>query len=389
MTLRRLVARHVLARPARAALLAGLAGLTVFLLVFLRTIVTGLTAGAEAASPDRLMVQSGIGPMAELPVAYLEPLRQVPGVGSVARWSWFGGRLAGDDAFFACMAVDLDVALAQYPEFTLPDEQRAAALADRRGIVVGRELARRHGWKVGDTVPVEGTMFPLDDGRAWELTVRGVYASTDPSLPEVVVFMHWAHLEETRRGLVLGAATAGTVSLFSVRVAPGADPAAVAAAVDARWAAGPVRTHTQTERMHRTEEVGMLTSMIGWLSFIGGVVVLAMLVMVANAMGITVAERRREAGILLALGFPDHVVARLVVVEAASVVGTGGLLGTTLAVAIAPLVRRALTFGGYHVRVETVALAVAASVAVGIVGGLVPALRLGRVRPVEVFREEA
>lgn len=388
MTLRRLVLRHVTAHPVRAVLLAGLAALSIFLLVFLRTVVTGLGAGAAAAAPDRIMVQSGVGPMAELPASYLDTLREVPGVGSVARWSWFGGRLAGDDAFFACMAVDLDVALAQYPEFEVPADERAAALADRRGVVVGRDLARRHGWRVGDAVPVLGTLYPRDDGRAWELTVRGIYRSTDPSMPEVVVFMHWDHLEETRRTLRLASATAATVSLFSVKLAPGATPEAVCAAVDARFAAGPIRTHTQTERMHRAEEVGMLTSMVGWLGTLGGVVVFATLLLVGNAMGIVVADRRKEAGVLLALGFPDHVIARLVVLEAALVVGLGGLVGTAASVAIGPLVRRALAFGGYVVRPGTVAAAVAVSVALGVLGGLLPAWRLGRVRPVEVFREE-
>ena len=389
MTLRRLVLRHVLARPVRAALLAGLASLSVFLLVFLRTVVTGLAAGAAAAAPDRIMVQSGVGPMAELPASYLDTIRGLPGVGSVARWSWFGGKLAGDDAFFACMAVDLDVALAQYPEFVLSAAERAAALADRRACVVGAELARRHGWRVGDTVPIEGTLYPLDDGRAWELTVRGIYRSTDPSLPEVVVFMHWEHLEQTRRTLWFGAVTAATVSAFSVRTAPGWRAEDVCALVDARYAAGPIRTHTQTERLHRAEEAGLLTTMVGYLGAIGGVVVLATLLLVGNAMGITVADRRTEAGILLALGFPDHVIARLVLLEAAVVVGLGGLLGTAASVAIGPFVRRALAFGGYVVRADTVALAVGVSVALGLVGGLVPAMRLGRVRPVEVFRAEA
>ncbi len=334
------------------------------------------------------MVQSGVGPMAELPSSYLDTIRELPGVASVARWSWFGGKLPGDDAFFACMAVDLEVALAQYPEFVLPPGQREAALADRRGVVVGAALARRRGWRLGDTVPVEGTLYPLDDGRAWELTVRGIYRSTDASLPEVVVFMHWEHLEETRRRLRYGALTAATVSAFSVRTAPGWRAADVCALVDARYAAGPVRTYTQTERMHRAEEVSMLTTMLGYLGFLGGVVVFATLLLVGNAMGITVAERRKEAGILRALGFPDHVVSRLVVLESVAVVGLGGSLGTALSVAVGPLVRRLLTFGGYSVRPDTIALAVAVSLALGLVGSLAPAIRLGRVRPVEVFREE-
>ncbi len=389
VTLTRLVARHVLGQPARAGLLLGLVALTLFLVVFLRTIVTGLRAGVETAAPDRLMVQSGVGPMAELPAAYLESVRAVDGVESVARWSWFGGKYREGEAFFAAMAVDLDAVLAQYPEFVLPDEQRRAALADRRGCVVGAELARKNGWRVGDTIPIQGTIYPLDDGRAWELNVRGVYRSTDASMPELILFLHWEHLDETRARLVRAAAAASTVSLFSVKTARGRRPEDVAAAIDARYAGGPIRTRTQTERVHRAQEVGMLGAMVEYLGLIGAVVVAATLLMVGNAMGIAVGERRREAGILLALGFPDHVIARLVVTEAAVVTGLGGLVGTGAALAVSPFVRDALMFQAYAVRTETILLAIGSAALVGAVGGLLPGIRLGRVRPVEVFREEA
>jgi len=372
----------------RSALLAGLVGFSIFLLAFLRTVVTGLHAGARAAAPDRLMVQSGIGPFAELPASYERTISDTPGVRSVSRWSWFGGTVGDSDQFFLAMAVDMETALGQYPEFRLAPVEVAASLADRRACVVGADLARRQGWRLGDTVAVRGTQFPLDGDEAWSFVLRGVYRSTDPSLPELFFFFHWDYLEETRRVQAFGSERAGLVSVFVVRVAPGHSPESVAAAIDAAYETGPVRTHTQTERMHRAEEAGLLTTLVDYLGWIGAVVVFATLVMVANAMGIAVAERRRETGIVRALGFRTRVVAGCVVLEAVVVVGIGGALGLAAAWAVGPVVRRGMMLSGYEVLPSTIALGVVASLLIAALGSLFPAVALAAVRPVDAIRDE-
>ena len=48
-------------------------------------------------------------------------------------------------------------------------EDKRAFLRDRSGAVVGRKLAETYGFKVGDTLPLRGTIFPGD----WSFTVRG------------------------------------------------------------------------------------------------------------------------------------------------------------------------------------------------------------------------
>jgi putative ABC transport system permease protein len=384
----RLVLRNVARRPARSGLLLLFAALSVFLLVFLRTIVTSLRSGVQSAAPDRLMVQSGIGPFAELPSSYHAALRAVDGARSVARWSWFGGTYRDPSNFFAIMAVDLDVVLEQYPEIEVPPAQVRDLLADRRGCLVGAALAEEHGWRLGDAVPIQGTVFPLEDGRAWEFTIRAVYRSGRAGFPEKVLLFHWDHLEETRRTLSYAAESAALVTAYSVKVAPGRRPADVAVAIDARWAGGPVRTLTQTEKMHVAEEVGLLGELLSYLGIVGGVVVLATLLSAGNAMGIAAGERRREAGILLALGFPDHVVGSLVVSESLLLVGLGAALGTAAAAAVAPLLRDALDYAAYVVEPETVLAGLGTGLMTGFLGALWPAVRLARVRPVEVFREE-
>ena len=40
----------------------------------------------------------------------------------------------------------------------MPPEQMKAWLADRQGAIVGRDLAERFGWKIGDRIPLTGTI---------------------------------------------------------------------------------------------------------------------------------------------------------------------------------------------------------------------------------------
>ncbi len=56
-----------------------------------------------------------------------------------------------------------------YPEYIFDPDEYAAFLRDRRGAVVGRQLADLYGFKVGDTIPLKGSIYPGN----WEFTVRG------------------------------------------------------------------------------------------------------------------------------------------------------------------------------------------------------------------------
>lgn len=392
MSLRRLVLRNLLRHPVRAALLFGFAMLSLFVGVFLRSIVTTLSEAVRNASTNRLTVQSAVSLFAELPSSYREVIAQTPGVELVNRWSWFGGTYRDPSNFFPRMAVDMDVLFRQYPEMELPASQRAAVLEDRRGCLIGSGLADKYGFRLGDAIPIMGTTYATQDGRPWEFTVRGIYRSLDASFNDKIMFLHWALLDETRRGTadVLASPMGQTVTLYMLKVAPGVDPIAVASAVDARYAAGPMRTHTQTESAFRAERVGALgnvTALVGW---IGTAVVLAMLLSVGNSMGIAAAERSREVGILKALGFPDGTASRILLFESLAVVGTGGVAGSVLAWATVPVFRVALVgmLPSYNVLPSTVLLGAGLALLVGLVGGLLPALRMARVHPLAVLREE-
>jgi putative ABC transport system permease protein len=392
VTLGRLVLRNMLRHPVRAALLFGFAMLSLFVGVFLRSIVTTLSEAVRNASTNRLTVQSAVSLFAELPAYYRDAIAQTPGVELVNRWSWFGGTYRDPSFFFPRMAVDMDVLFREYPEISVPAEQRAAVLEDRRACLIGVGLAEKFGFRIGDTIPIIGTTYTTSDGRPWEFVARGIYRSLDPSFNDKIMFLHWSFLEEVRRTMpdIMASPMGQTVTLFMLKVAPGSDPVAVASAVDRRYEAGPTRTHTQTEGAFRAERVGSLGNVTALLGWIGSAVVVAMLLSVGNAMGIAAAERSRDVGILKALGFPDATAARILLLESLAVVGTGGVAGALLAWATVPFFRKALVgmLPSYNVLPGSVLMGSGLALLLGLLGGLLPAIRMARVRPLHVLRED-
>src|SRR5262249_50822117 len=135
----------------------------------------------------------------------------VPGVTRVARSNWFGGIYQEPRNFFPQFAVS-DNYLDLYPDFVVPEEQRAAWLHDRKGCLVGRQLADQYGFKVGDVLPIRGTIYP----GTWEFVVRGLFDGSDSSKVPRHMLFHWDYLNETLRKTV--ARRADFVGLFIVGV---------------------------------------------------------------------------------------------------------------------------------------------------------------------------
>ena len=131
----------------------------------LMTIRMAFSFGVELAGLDRLVLIHKVSLIMPLPVSYQSRLQSVPGVQRVTHQTWFGGVYQDPSNFFAQMAVDPEPFLAVYPEFKVPPDQLKAWLADRQGALVGRDLADRFGWKIGDRVPIQATIWQPKQGH--------------------------------------------------------------------------------------------------------------------------------------------------------------------------------------------------------------------------------
>lgn len=386
MTYLRLALRNLLKRPLRTVLTAASLVVALFLLCTLRSLVTTLEAGASAARNDRLWVQSAVSLFVDLPLSYPGKIVQVEGVEQACKWQWFGGYYQDPGNFFAQFAVDQAQLLDMYPEIEVVEGEAQSFLSQRHTCLIGRGLAESFGWRVGDTVPIIGALFPHPDGSdvAWDFEVAAIYEPTSRNFDRRTLFFHWDLFEETLKRSPEGLMGVGAIVL---RTAPAADQTRVMREVDALFENGPQRVQTTTESEFNAQFVSMFGNVPFFVSAIGGGVAVAILIACLNTMLMAGREQTRDVGILKALGFTDRGVFGLLLMQALLLCSLGGGLGIALALLSEDAIEGALGrfFPGYGIEGETLALAAAATLAIGLLAGLVPAWNASRLRVVDAL----
>lgn len=380
----RLVLQNLIRHPVRSLLTAGAVTVAIFLVCFLRSVVTTLTAGLEAASATRLMVMSSISLFVELPLTYQDKIASVEGIEDIVKWQWFGGYYQERSNFFAQFAVDPERMLEVYPECELETHEREAFLTRNDVCIVGYQLAERYGWEVGDRIPLIGALFPHPDGGAWEFELVGTYVSTSASFDNQTFMFPWTYFEETLRA----AGDAPGVGVFVMRVGPGADVPRIIADVEALFENGPQTIKCDTESEFTRQFVSMLGDIPMFLGWIGTGVLVAILLGAINAMLMAGREQVHDVGIFKALGFTDGAAFRLLISQSLILCALGGLLGMALAFLSQESIEKFLgaNFPNYHVQPGTFALAALITLSLGVVSGLLPAINALRLSCVEALR---
>ncbi|WP_454725157.1 MULTISPECIES: ABC transporter permease [Cupriavidus] len=377
----KLIVRNALRHKLRTTLTV--AGLVVAVLAFglLRTVVDAWYAGASAASSARLVTRNAISLVFPLPLSYENRIRGVDGVTLVARSNWFGGIYRDPKNFFAQFAVS-DNYLDLYPEFLLPAQQRADYQRDRRGALVGRQLADQFGFKVGDVIPLKGTIYP----GTWDFVVRGILDGRDDSTITRQMVFHWEYLNETVRQRT--PRQADQVGVFVVGVADPANGAAVSRAVDGVFRNSLAETLTETEQAFQLGFVAMSNQIIAAIRVVSYVVIVIIMAVMANSMAMSARERTVEYATLKALGFGPGFLALLVFGESVAIAVAGGALGMLATPPVASLFKQAVggVFPVFSVSRETAQLQAACALVVGLAAGIVPAAQAARVRIVEGLR---
>lgn len=386
----KLVWRNILAHPIRSFLTFGSVVVAVFLLCVLNATNSALTSTVEKAATNRLWVQSAVSLFVDLPLAYEGKLQTVPGVDKVCKWQWFGGVYRDPSNFFAQFGVDSDTFFESYPELEIVDGSYEDFARDRTGCIVGTDLVRSYGFKVGEPIPIIGTIFPRAGDAAWEFTVRAVYRSNTTRIDQSTLYFHYDYLRESLEG---GDAFGPQgVGVYMLRLAPGANPTQVMADVDALYENGPQRVQTTTEGEFARQFISMLGSVPTLLAMIGGAVLFAIFFAVLNTMLMAARERVRDIGIMKALGFTDGKVWGVLVLEALLVCGSAGLVAVGLAkLAETPTARLLTAFGvpGFEVPFGTLQTGLLLAVGLGLVAGIVSGWRAARLAPVRALRAQA
>ncbi len=351
----------------------------------LRTIVDAWYAGVEASSSARLVTRNAISLVFPLPLNYAQRIRQVPGVSRVSWANWFGGVYITERNFFPQFAIDAATYLELFPEFVLQPEERKAFLVDRQGAVAGRKTADQFGWKVGDQIPIRGTIFP----GTWTFTLRAIYDGADAKIDTSQFFFHWQYLNESVK--VRFPRRADQVGFYMVEIRDPGQAAEVSAAVDATFGNSLAETLTETEKAFQLGFVAMTEAILIAIQAVSFVVIVIIMAVMANTMAMTARERYGEYATMKALGFRGGFVASLILAESLGIALAGGLLGIALTFPLAQVFANAMgtLFPVFFVSEETVLQQLGAALLVGVVAAAIPAWRAARVRIIDGLRAVA
>ena len=341
-------------------------------------------AGASSNGAERLQTQSRLSMIQTLPISLYPRIQQVDGVRAASYANWFGGayRDARNQIFsFAVAPNYLDL----YPEITVDSAELEAFHATRTGVLVGEKLMARFGWKVGQKIPLQSTIFPNSDGsKNWAFDIVGVLRNAndaDGGWNDQLLLLHYKYFEESTPYVD------GDVGWYVSRVTDVNQADRVAKAIDALSQNSDHQTKTMTEQaatanwMKQMADIGLIVGSIM------GAVFFTLLLLTGNTMAQAVRERTSELAVLKTIGFSSTSVLLMVLAESVLLVMIGGLVGVALSTVIGS---GASTASGGMINIPPLGLdgwatAIGLMVAIGLLVGALPAIRAMRLNIVDAL----
>jgi putative ABC transport system permease protein len=378
----RLIVKNTMRHKLRTSLT--ILGLVVAIFSFglLQTVINAWYAGAEGASNTTLVTRNKTSLVFPLPLSYQARIRAVPGVTGVGYANWFQGIYKDPKNFFAQFAISGESYLDIYPDYLLPPEDRAAFLRDRKGAIVGRKLADQYGFKVGDVIPLKGTIYPGN----WELVVRGIFDGKQTSTNTATLFFHWDYVNETVKKL--SPRRANQIGVYVVQINQPENAAAISAAVDHEFENSLAETLTETEKAFQLSFVSMSEAIVVAIRVVSFVVIVIIAAVMANTMAMSARERLGEYATLKALGFGPGFLALMIFGESLLLSAFGAALGILILFPFAAFLGKVMgtMFPVFEVTQLTVMQQILAALVIGTIAAIAPTVRAIRVNIVEGLR---
>ncbi|HZP67457.1 MAG TPA: ABC transporter permease [Rudaea sp.] len=340
-------------------------------------------AGPNFLGATRLMTQARVSFTSPLPISMAPKLEGVPGVTRVAWSQWFGGEIKNTKEQLFMFSVDPQRHHDVYPEWVMPEDQWKAFETTRTGMIVGKITAEKHGWKVGQKIPISSNIFPMKNGsKDWTFDLVGIFDGKDEDWKKraINIYINYNYFDEENQ---FGK---GRTNFFILKLADSNQAQQIAQTVDSMFENSPDETKTQTEKdfnVSFVKQIGDIGLIVRWILF---AVFFTLLLVVGNTMAQSVRERVPELAVLKTLGFSDGTVLGFVLAEAGAMCALGGFIGLALATLLGAGVEKSsggqfqLNVGGY-----VWMLGIAAIVVMSVAVGLLPALRAQRLKIVDAL----
>jgi putative ABC transport system permease protein len=372
-------------KPIRTSLT--IASIIVAFLLFglLKTMQNALELGADLAGVDRLATMHKMSLIQQFPFSYLNRIRGVDGVVAATPFVWMGGIYQDERNQIAAQATEAEAFLEVYSEYKLAPEQRADWLSDRASMIVGKSVAEKFGWKVGDIVPVRSSFYRKanDGGDTWDMRVAGIYEATNGDSSSL--FFHYEYLNESlpRNG--------GRDSLVWVveKIRNPDEAQRISAAVDALFANSPAETKTATERAFIQGFANQMGDIATIVTAVASAVFFTMLLVTANTMAQSVRERTNEIAVLKTLGYTKQTIAGLVLAESFLITALGGVVGLGVAALFTDSIADLLAqfFPVVGIPISAYVTGAVLIVILSLLAGLLPSMEASRLKITDALRK--
>lgn len=344
---------------------------------------SALSSSLGGAEDERLMVANRLSFTENLPFAHVEDVSEVQGVAEVSYSQYVGAYFREPRNFILAFAVEPESWLRIHADLKAPAQEIDAFLQQRDSAMVGRSVAERFRWKVGDRISLSSHMWRRADGaNTWPLVIRAIYDGVDPSAPTEQVFMHYGYLDSAR---VQGK---GDIGYVHVLPATRGDTLALATRIDAVFENSRAETRTTYEQAFYAafvEQQGSIGLMVVSVAAAG---LLTSLLIVASAMMQSIRERQVEFAILKVIGFGPARIAASVLGETFAIAVAGGVGGLFVASVIIDHARSmGMFFSSMTMTMPVIILALGLMVALALITGGIPAWRAMRISAATAFRK--
>ena len=380
MKFAKLIRRNLFRNKLRSLLTLFLMAAIFFFVATMLSILENFeTASNSGEGQNRLCVQSAISLANPLPLSHEAKIATVPGIVDIAKLQWLGAYYKEPKNFFANFAVDHEKMATVWDDYAIPKDQLEAFKADRRGAVVGPELAKRYGWKIGDRVTLIGTIYPWNP----EVTIRGIYKHKFDSSS---FFLHFDYFHEATKDV-----TGSMVGTFWARVQDPNNMAPISQQIDDMFRNSDYPTETFTEKEFQLQFMAMIGNIKLLFTVVSLCSIFMVILLAALTMSMAARERVTEIAVLKAIGFTSGTILTLMLIEFVTLGFIGGALGTFGAHFVYKAVNMTEVTQGFlvafGVNAKTVATCLIAAVIVGFLAGGLPALRSARLSVVDGLRK--
>jgi putative ABC transport system permease protein len=381
-----LIWKNVFRKKLRTGLTASSIVLVLVLIVILTSLLQAMQADPSGGrGANRLVVQHATGLGNFLTLAQRQRIEQIPGVVAVSPEVWFGGVYKDDkpENWIGQLSADPDIYFDKiFDDATIKPEVNAEWKATRNGFVAGQKIAEKHHWKKGDHIILKGTYIPLNA----DLVYIGSFNAGDESN----LFFHNEYLNQSSW---IGANK--YTGLYYLKVDTAENIPRVAAAIDKMFENSDRPTKTLTEKQFQLQFMEMMGNVKFLINGISLIILFAVTLIVANTVAMSARERVTEIAVMRTLGFERGHILGFILSESVVMALLGGVLGVALAkflfipalVAAGNKTSISIWLINFRVTPQTLVLAFAVSVGVGILAGFVPAINSSRRRIVDGLRQ--